>query len=400
MSNNYYPDPVSCTYKNGSLPPHPTPEFSKLTATWPPSDSTIQSLQPWIPGQGKEGNVFRNSYSVTDDKGRLKTSTHVYPALPGWKKNDIPDELEHRVGTKDIKATKLVATAMCASFDAATKQLVRYVEEVRKVRVVRIWVDYVVDTNSQLWFNDCGGVVVATGKAAVDLRSVSSRDPRALIHATGAKATGRSGFLGEAGAEMEEEELEKVQGLKGMVTPMKRRKQGGKRFDHETEERNRMYEQQILEAENRTETYGMRNNERTPTKKGDGMNKNLIAPHFDSHQKNHNSSLPSVPALRPNSQGEARRHVNPKYSASKTSASKSLPTQFKCHGQFCDLHTVDPAPLQSNEEDGGSNRERALRIAKQVLSVNEMKNLESSGKLLMLGIQKRGKKRQEWTTTP
>jgi hypothetical protein len=209
----------------------------------------------------------------------------------------------------------------------------------------------------------------------VDLRAISSRDPKALVHATGAKATGRSGFLGEAGESMEAEELSKVQSMQ--PTPIKRRnkKQQGL-VDHEVEERNRLYEQQILEAENRTETYGMNMAMDSPGKKKKASNMNLIAPHFDSHS--HSSSLPSVPPPRPNSQGEARRHAHP----TKGSASKSLPTQFKCHGQFCDLHTVDPAPLQSNEEDGGSNRERAMRIAKQVLSANEMKVRKEEGKRL------------------
>ena len=168
---------------------------------------------------------------------------------------------------------------------------------------------------------------------------------------------------------MEVEELNKVQSIQ--PTPIKRRKPKHGLVDHEVEERNRLFEQQILEAETRTETYGMSAAMGLDSQgKKKNSNMDLIAPHFESHGKGSSSSLPSVPPPRPNSQGEARRHVHP---SKGPAGSKSLPTQFKCHGQFCDLHTVDPAPLQSDEEDGGSNRERALRIAKQVLSANEMK---------------------------
>ena len=112
--------------------------------------------------------------------------------------------------------------------------------------------------------------------------------------------------------------------------------------------------------------------------------KELIAPHFE---RSRDGQLPSVPPPRPNSQGEARRQVSKNVNSPK--AKKNLPTEFKCHGQFCDLQTVDPAPLQSSDDDRGSNRERALRIAKQVLSSNEMRQLSSSGKLLQLGVTRR-----------
>ena len=68
---------------------------------------------------------------------------------------------------------------------------------------------------------------------------------------------------------------------------------------------------------------------------------------------------------------------------------QNLPTEFKCHGQFCKLNTIDPAALQSEGEDRGSNRERAMLIAKQVLSSSELHHLEESGKLLQLGVTKR-----------
>lgn len=67
-------------------------EFAKTTASFPPSDSTIVSMQPWLPGMGKEGLIYRNSYSIADDKGRLKTSTHSFPALP--TKEEVEDMLQ------------------------------------------------------------------------------------------------------------------------------------------------------------------------------------------------------------------------------------------------------------------------------------------------------------------
>ena len=389
-------------------------EFAKLTGSWPPLDATIVAIQPWVPGHGKEGLVYRNSYSIADDKGRLKTSTHVYPALPPPSTSksaaatapssttdedsaaDGGESVIHRVPPNKISATKLVASTMCTSFDAATKQLVRFVEEVKKVRILRIWADYFIDSNSQMWFAHCGGIVVASGAAAVDLRSISSRDPQSLIHATSAVATGRSGFLGKAGAVMEQEELEKVQHISPSPLKRKSHAEQAKRAQ-ELEQTNKLYEQQILEASKTTENYGsVQGKDITESEKKERQ-KSLIVPHFEPSYRSHSSSLPSVPPPRPNSQGETRRQLAKSSLSSPTSpkhrmmhhAGKSLPTQFKCHGQFCDLRTVDPAPLQSVEDDKGSNRERALRIAKQVLSVNELKNLEASGKLLQLGITKR-----------
>ena len=82
----------------------------------------------------------------------------------------------------------------------------RYVEEVNKIRVVRLWVDYAIDTNSQMWFVNCGGCVTSSK----DLRAISSRSKGSMVHATGAVATGRSGFLGKAGETMEQEEVRDI----------------------------------------------------------------------------------------------------------------------------------------------------------------------------------------------
>jgi len=120
----------------------------------------------------------------------------------------------------------------------------------------------------------------------------------------------------------------------------------------------------------------------------------IIKPTFDlqdslQESTNNKSSLPFVPPPRPNSQEMAKRSLTRSPHHQKNHHKQNLPTQFKCHGQFCKLHTVDPDALQSEGEEKGSNRERAMVIAKQVLSSSELRNLEESGKLLQLGVTKR-----------
>jgi len=234
-------------YQDGSFAVLDTIEFQKLLSSWPPNDPTITSVQPWIPGAGKEGLIYRHSYSIADDKGRLKTSTHTFKGLPTpTKKNstnsaaefdedendynddndDDDDEIAkkksgiiHKVSPNNIKVTRLVATTLCATFDAATKTLVRQIEEVNRCRVVRIWTDYFVDHNSQLWLSYFGGIVTISS----DLRSISGRDKDSVIHATSA-AAGRSSFLGDAGAQMEASDLERSQSI--APSPLTKKKRG------------------------------------------------------------------------------------------------------------------------------------------------------------------------------
>ena len=191
-------------------------ELRKLTSTWPPPDPTIVAIQPYIVGPGKEGIVHRHSYSIADDKGRLKTSTHTYRGLPQGKNSHDDDDDEdesktkagivHHVPPGSIKVTRLMAGALNATFDAATKTLVRHIEEVKRVRVLRIWVDYYIDNSQQLWLAWMGGIVTVSGVG--DLRSISGRDKESMVHATSATA-GRSLFLGDAGAKMEQIDLER-----------------------------------------------------------------------------------------------------------------------------------------------------------------------------------------------
>jgi hypothetical protein len=266
------------------------------------------------------------------------------------------------VRPSEIKSTKLSAHGLCSSLDLATQSLVRHLEASQGKRLLRFWVDYMVDHESQVW-------LVSTGPATFvrqgGLEAVASADRDAAVHRT---KNPRSGFLGAAAGDMEKQVLDRSQTIS--PSPIKRKKKGrGYPGKGAHEEEQKLMEQQVMEASYRAEFSDHaeppdpNSTSSSAAARQKEMSSSLIQPSFSPPAAN----LPQVPAPRPNSQEAASSYSTP------TKRSNTLPTSFKCHGHFCQMVTHDPAPLRSGEFDAASDRDNARRIATQVLSEAEIK---------------------------
>jgi CheY-like chemotaxis protein/alpha-beta hydrolase superfamily lysophospholipase len=152
-------------YKTGGTAMLDLAAFDAAVPTFPPSDPTISALQPFVRGKGGPGALFRNDYSIVNDKGKCITGTFkVAPPAAAPSQGVVKLDEEGRA------ALRSVATSLNAQLDALTYAAVRYVENTQHVRVLKVSVHYIIDASDQIWMFWADDLSVASGAAAADLR--------------------------------------------------------------------------------------------------------------------------------------------------------------------------------------------------------------------------------------
>ena len=107
--------------------------------------------------------IYRNSFEIKDKFGRFVTSTKTYRMKVGEE-----DETVAMMSAKDYEFTELKATSIRSVMDLATSTIIRYIEAMLQVKVMSIWIDYAIDSKSQLW-------MLWTSEARVVMRAVESK---------------------------------------------------------------------------------------------------------------------------------------------------------------------------------------------------------------------------------
>lgn len=159
--------------------------FKEMMSKFLATEQGIMSLQCYIQGQGTAGTVYRNSYRVVNDKGRVVTGTTLFTTLAREQSVAPSCSWDER----KIKGEKCNASNITMALDAVTQGIVRYLEaeQTRPTRILQLQCDYVVDAAGQIWLTWIGETTAAVSDAAQDLRlaNVALEGPR-----------GRGEFLG------------------------------------------------------------------------------------------------------------------------------------------------------------------------------------------------------------
>jgi hypothetical protein len=207
-------------YSDGTVQMLGQKSFKDLMHKFPPTEPGLLSVQCFIQSKGLMNTIWRNSYSVVDDKGRIVTGTASFTTLPqgsggsssstvasaitavaptaGDGAEDQQQQVETEEPTaewhaRDVKPVRSTAARTNAALDAATRVVVRHLESALRGpgRVLHLECDYAIDAADQLWLMWIGSVTLATGEAAQDLRLAD-------VQAEG--LYGRAGFLGAEAA--------------------------------------------------------------------------------------------------------------------------------------------------------------------------------------------------------
>jgi trimeric autotransporter adhesin len=208
-------------YSDGTVQTLGQKSFKDLMHKFPPTEPGLLSVQCFIQSKGLMNTIWRNSYSVVDDKGRIVTGTASFTTLSqgsggssssstvaspitavaptaGDGAEDQQQQVETEEPTaewhaRDVKPVRSTAARTNAALDAATRVVVRHLESALRGpgRVLHLECDYAIDAADQLWLMWIGSVTLATGDAAQDLRLAD-------VQVEG--LYGRAGFLGAEAA--------------------------------------------------------------------------------------------------------------------------------------------------------------------------------------------------------
>lgn len=155
------------------------------------TDRSVDSVHCFI--KGTSPNIYRNSFELRDKLGRFLTSTHSY----SYRSEQRGPEVVNIFSEMNAKFTESKATALKNIMDLATHTVIRYVEMMLSVKIIRITVDYIIDSKSQLW-------MLWTSEAQI-CRATSLADIKIPNFPSGDKL-GRMSWAGPKFAEGEQEQ--------------------------------------------------------------------------------------------------------------------------------------------------------------------------------------------------
>ena len=107
-------------------------------------DETLMSMHCFV--RGNNNLAYRSNYEVKDKQGRCAISTHSYPLYVENNNGFTGYTAQGRITSTDSKATAINDVTKLA-----TNTVVRYLERTRRIRIISLSIDYVIDRKSQLW---------------------------------------------------------------------------------------------------------------------------------------------------------------------------------------------------------------------------------------------------------
>ena len=117
--------------------------FCKDSAT---TDFSCLSVHCFIKGSNQ--TIYRNNFELKDKLGRNRTSTYAYVYS---LESDGGLESFGMMNESDCTFNESKASSLKNIMDLATSTVVRYIESMLQIKILKISIDYVVDTKSQLW---------------------------------------------------------------------------------------------------------------------------------------------------------------------------------------------------------------------------------------------------------
>ena len=111
------------------------------------TDTSVYSVHCFV--KGTNPNIYRNNFELRDKLGRFVTSTFSYSYRSGSDQKG--SEAVSTVTESSSSFIESKASALKNIMDLATHTVIRYVENMLNIKIIKLSVDYVIDTKSQLW---------------------------------------------------------------------------------------------------------------------------------------------------------------------------------------------------------------------------------------------------------
>ena len=293
------------------------------------SDPTLIGIQSYIHAKGGTGVVYFNEYLVTNDKGKVITSTHK---LTRWTED----------GADTGKRVPIVnkVTQLNKEFDMTTRALVRFIETQNRLKILKFTAEYIVDADSRVWLTWADNVVTVSGAEGADLRMVEGLQ--------GMPRTRRGEQSAVAAAK---EEHAKRMSLK---------------HAHAKQTMNEWNKSPPRDAHDDADAVGMQLGEATRVVEDDGTDMSMVNM---SHSHHHHGG-----------HGHRKDQSGFGVSVSSNFNSRAKRKQKWCVGNYCDFHVQDPDGLKSvdlvqSRSDALFTAEEQARLAQRLGSEHALDDM-------------------------
>jgi hypothetical protein len=134
------------------------------------SDDSIMSVHCFV--KSKKHTIYRNSFELQDRTGRALTTTHSY----SFQVDEADPESVTLFHENTARLYVCKAPNITNIMDLATSTVIRYLEVMLSVKIVKVSVDYVIDQKSQLWMMWTSDATIVYGNQLSDIPGLPSGD--------------------------------------------------------------------------------------------------------------------------------------------------------------------------------------------------------------------------------
>jgi hypothetical protein len=134
------------------------------------SDDSIMSVHCFV--KSKKHTIYRNSFEIKDRTGRSLTTTHSY----SFQVDEADPESVTLFHENTARLYECKAPNITNIMDLATSTVIRYLEVMLSVKIVKVSVDYVIDQKSQLWMMWTSDAAIVAGNQLSDIPGLPSGD--------------------------------------------------------------------------------------------------------------------------------------------------------------------------------------------------------------------------------
>lgn len=293
--------------------------WNSFCANFGVADDLILSVHCYIKSNNR--TIYRNKYEVKDKTGRFITSTLSY----SYKLDDDDSESVYIYHEDVADMHECRASSLKSIMDLATNTVVRYIEAILHVKVISISIDYAIDAKSQLWM---------LWSSDVKCISIDQFQSQAIPGVSGGDRTGRMLWAGP------------------------------KYFEADPEDR---------DAQHRKSPKRLRSSTSRDQNKADSQSASYQLHFAETVLDDKAKTGGSVKSARKN-QGSSNDLDSPRRiftAIPECDTSNKYPDPFKCHGDYCSIHTTLMGKLRYDQAAISHTMDK-------LFSENEMKILRGN----------------------
>jgi len=384
--NNLSSYVATLRHADGSLTTLNATAFEKLCQSWPPADPSIQAVQMYV--NAGHGTVRRSTYVLKSTNNRSQVEHSSYLSIPASSEGEDSIKLSE---SGDFVLNPSKSSTMNDSIKNIVLSLVRKIESSRKILILKLTCDFILDAEDNLYLSWVDGVDYVSGE------EVEGGLGGLGEYGVSEERNRRSSFLGKnpnVSFDAVDDNRNGKDNNKRSPSPPTRSRRARRGYKGGGE----MPANSLRVTNDMLATMAGRVEELSPQKRREDMRLAFVrtnaeevpVPVGSSELRAQRPTSPfqnvGIGAGRPvglqllNSEKAGEDNMTGKIS-SKTQKKNPFPSAMTCHGDFCTLQIRDAAQLNNERGTGGGTQRGHEELARQYEAISRLKKKQMNGLL-------------------